>query len=625
MECSKCHLIYKKEVIKTFTCGHIICKICFYNFIIKDLINNIDDKTKIFTINCKKCNHGTINFTFEELKNVELPSNFEEKLKCDIHKEILQLYDKNNKMLLCSKCNDDPQYKEHEKVKIEELKLNIKEKTSDLKYKNYEEFQKYIKNYFENFVESSKKYYQQEILKMELLIEKIKYMENNIKKQMEDQIEKEKVLFDLIDAIYKKNYENLKIINSEDLKDKTYGYRFYKQISKVKFDFGEFCIEHQEEIIPEFDKILKDFEENISKKKFKTNIKYPYFELIKSFSQTNDYKQDSIISCIASNKNINELSVGYRDYSIKIFQGSNYDSCQIIKEHKGEISSLLYIDKYLVSGSKDKTLKIWGKKIEDNSYILKQTLKIFDKEIKKLNIYTNDIQIGFLETGEESSFRLFLKKQNKEKNNNSMEVEEKEKKEGEKTNKSDIENKNLEEIFEIKQVLNEHDSEVNEAIQIMSNNDIISGSKDMTLIVWKDHMNCLGYESDQIISAGNEVQALCPFGNKGFAFAVNGSYEIKIYELNPEECQYESVCILNEEFCHTRAINQIILLKDNRLASCSYDTTVKILSFNSLTKELREDQELEEQDMPVNCIVETGNGKLISGGHSKHLIIYKRS
>ena len=419
--------------------------------------------------------------------------------------------------------------------------------------------------------------------------------------------------------------ENLKIINSEDLKDKTYGYRFYKQISKVKFDFGEFCIEHQEEIIPEFDKILKDFEENISKKKFKTNIKYPYFELIKSFSQTNDYKQDSIISCIASNKNINELSVGYRDYSIKIFQGSNYDSCQIIKEHKGEISSLLYIDKYLVSGSKDKTLKIWGKKIEDNSYILKQTLKIFDKEIKKLNIYTNDIQIGFLETGEESSFRLFLKKQNKEKNNNSMEVEEKEKKEGEKTNKSDIENKNLEEIFEIKQVLNEHDSEVNEAIQIMSNNDIISGSKDMTLIVWKDHMNCLGYESDQIISAGNEVQALCPFGNKGFAFAVNGSYEIKIYELNPEECQYESVCILNEEFCHTRAINQIILLKDNRLASCSYDTTVKILSFNSLTKELREDQELEEQDMPVNCIVETGNGKLISGGHSKHLIIYKRS
>ena len=72
-------------------------------------------------------------------------------------------------------------------------------------------------------------------------------------------------------------------------------------------------------------------------------------------------------------------------------------------------------------------------------------------------------------------------------------------------------------------------------------------------------------------------------------------------------------------------VNQIILLKDNRLASCSYDSTVKIMSYNSLSKELREDQELNEQNLSVNSIVETKNGKLISGGHGKHLIIYKRN
>ena len=72
-------------------------------------------------------------------------------------------------------------------------------------------------------------------------------------------------------------------------------------------------------------------------------------------------------------------------------------------------------------------------------------------------------------------------------------------------------------------------------------------------------------------------------------------------------------------------INQIILLKDNRLASCSYDSTVKILSYNELTKELREDQVLDEQNLSVNSIIETGNGKLITGGHSKHLIVYKRN
>ena len=147
----------------------------------------------------------------------------------------------------------------------------------------------------------------------------------------------------------------------------------------------------------------------------------------------------------------------------------------------------------------------------------------------------------------------------------------------------------------------------------------------MTLVVWKDHMNCIIYESDQIISAGNEVHAICAFGNKGFAFAVNGSYEIIIYELDSEKGEYEKVCVLPEDYCHSKTINQLILLKDNRLASCSYDGCVKIISFNPLTKELREDQELDDQTLSVNGIVETSNGKLISGGHDKHILFYKRT
>ena len=632
MECSKCHLIYKEEDTKKFSCNHIICKTCFYNVIIKDLINSINNNTQTYSINCK-CNKGTLSFNFDELKNINLPTNFEEIKTCSSHdKEIFKFYDKTNKKLICNKCNENPEYKDHEKIKIDDMISSIKKKTSDIKYKTYEEFQKYIQEYFKDFEEVSKKYYQEEISKIELLIEKIKVYENNIKKQMDEQIEKEKILFNLIDNIYKKNYENLKILN-ESSEDNKYGYRFYKQLSKVKFDFGEFGTEYHEEIIPEFDKIIKEFEENTSKKKFKVNIKYPYFELIKSFSQINDIKQQNCINCIATNKNTNEISVGFRDYSINIFhpQGSNYESFQIINEHKSEISSLLYIENYLISGSKDKTIKIFEPDKNNNKYILKQNINIFEREVKKLNIYINESKIGFLATGEESSFRLFLKKsissegEEHKEDIHSMEVEEKEKKEKKEGETSLEDQKNLEEIFEIKQVLNEHDNEVTEAIQIKNNNDIISGSKDMTLVVWKDNMNCLGYESDQIISAGNEVQALCPFGNNGFAFGVGSTYEIKIYELNSEDGQYEFVCTLNEEFCHSKSINQIILLKDNRLASCSYDCTVKIISFNSLTKELREDQELDDPNSSVNSIVETRNGKLIAGGHDKHLIVYKRS
>ena len=174
MECTKCHLIYKEEDTKKFSCEHIICKTCFYNIIIKELINNINYNNKTYSINCK-CNKGTLTFEYAELNNIKLPSYYEEIKVCSLHNnECFQLYDKTNKTLLCNKCNENAEYKDHEKIKIDELKNSIKEKTSEIKYKTYEEVNKYMKEYFDSFVNKSKEYYQEEINKMELLIEKIK-------------------------------------------------------------------------------------------------------------------------------------------------------------------------------------------------------------------------------------------------------------------------------------------------------------------------------------------------------------------------------------------------------------------------------------------------------------------
>ena len=599
MECSKCHFIYKKEDTKTFTCNHIICNFCFCDTIIKELINSIDDIDKIYSINCK-CNKGNLSFNLEEIQKIVFPLNPEENIFCSTHKEELYThYDKTIKKLLCKKCIENEEYNEHEKTKISELKLNIKERNADIKYKTYDEFKKYLTEYLNQFIKNCDEYYQEEIKKMEIFIEKIKNFEQNLKSQMESIIQKETILFNLIDKIYEKNYNNLKIFTEEK---NIFGYRFYKLLSKVKFDFGEFATEYEEEIIPEIENVLNEFDKNVINKKYKVNIKYPYFELIKQFSQINDIKQESIISCVTENKNNNEIFIGFRDYSINVLRPKNigYEIEQTLKSHKGEITSLLYIDNYLISGSKDQTIKIWTKDNENN-YKVNQVIKL-NKEIKRLNKYNNDNHIGFLVTSEENIFRLYLKKENEEENKETNE-----------------------DIFKIEQVLSDHDNEVNEAIQIKSNNDIISGSKDMTIIIWKDFSNLLQYECNQIISAGNEVTSLCPFGNKGFAFALNGSYDIKIYDFNFSDGKYENIGQLSPDFCHSRVINQIILLKDNRLCSCSYDSTVKIISYNELTKEMREDQELDEQNLSVNAIIETGNGKLISGGHGKHLMIYKRN
>ena len=625
MECNKCHLIYNKEYTRKLSCNHIICNLCFCNTIIKDLINNIDDLNKIYSINCK-CNKGTLSFNLKEIKNVIIPLNSDEKKFCENHSNLpFTYYDKSIKSLLCDKCIENAEFKDHEKIKISDLKSIIKEKISDIENKTYDEFKKYLNGYLDQFIQKCNEYYQNEISKMEILIEKIKYFEQNLKSQMEAKIEKETILFDLIDKIYENNYKNLKIFNEEYGKEEKHGYHFYKQLSKVKFNFGEFGTEYQEEIIPEIDNIINEFEKNLSNKKFKTNIKYPYFELIKRFTQINDLKQESIISCLSENRNDNELFVGYRDYSINVLvpKNTSYEVSQTLKYHKGEITSLLYLDNYLISGSKDRTIIIWQKDV-DNVYKAKQIIKL-ENEIKKINKYRNESNIGFLATGDESNFRLFLKKE--EKNGENLMKEEIKNEDNGLVNEEEKDENNIktEEIFKIEQVFSDHDNEVIEAIQIKSNNDIISGSKDLTIIVWRDLMNSLQYECNQLISAGNEVEALCEFGNKGFAFAIGGTYEIKIYELNFSEGKYENVASLNQEFCHERMINQIIILKDNRIASCSYDSTVKIMNYNSLTKELREDQELDEQNLSVNSIIETGNGKLITGGHGKHLMIYKRN
>ena len=174
MECTKCHLIYKKENIKSFTCNHFICNACFANTIIKELINNIDDIYKKYSINCK-CNKGSLSFNLDEIKDLKIPLNFEERKICLIHEgEKITYYDKTIKADLCNKCVENDDYKDHEKIKISEMKSDIKEKVEDIKYKTYDDFKKYLKEYLNEFINNCNIYYQKEIERMNILIEKIK-------------------------------------------------------------------------------------------------------------------------------------------------------------------------------------------------------------------------------------------------------------------------------------------------------------------------------------------------------------------------------------------------------------------------------------------------------------------
>ena len=85
-------------------------------------------------------------------------------------------------------------------------------------------------------------------------------------------------------------------------------------------------------------------------------------------------------------------------------KNSSYEISHTLKSHKGEVTSLLYIDDYLISGSKDRTLRIWNFDATDKIYKIAQVIRL-DKEIKKINKYIFESYIGFLVSGEENNFR----------------------------------------------------------------------------------------------------------------------------------------------------------------------------------------------------------------------------
>ena len=58
-----------------------------------------------------------------------------------------------------------------------------------------------------------------------------------------------------------------------------------------------------------------------------------------------------------------------------------------------------------------------------------------------------------------------------------------------------------------------------------------------------------------------------------------------MYGFNEGLNVYEEKLKVSREICHNKLINQMIYLKDNRIASCSFDKTIRIFRFNETVNE----------------------------------------
>ena len=181
---------------------------------------------------------------------------------------------------------------------------------------------------------------------------------------------------------------------------------------------------------------------------------------------------------------------------------------------------------------------------------------------------------------------------------------------------------NEENTFQINQYLDYHESGINDII-LMNNNDLISGGNDTALLIWKDKGEIKeNYFLEQCIGIGLKIGNLCKFNDK-FIVGVERQYFIKLFAYDNATEKYFLFSEI-KDFVHEKQINQIIILKDLRIASCSFDKTIKIWRFNELTKEFRNDQILTDHKSVIYGITENKKGRLISVGMDNSMVIWKK-
>ena len=438
MKCSMCNSVLSNSNLK-FSCSHFLCNKCLCRkLLIKKLspltttksvemececggkitvpystcLNNISGlevqkkKNKI----CKKhkaksdaycpicrlwlCQECISSFHNEYFKNHKLcPEDKMITSKCFYHRDNSnELFCKSCNKLICKKCitdNSNPEnnHNNHAYYTLDEYHKLIRNKIKYLKYKRYDDIMRFIDTKeieitkdFSDKCEESKKF-------IEDAIKELDDLSKNYITKYNQQINNLKNIFNLIRQTYKNYYKEL-----EGDKIDFYSFDF---ISKINEELNNITYTPLN-----FD-LIKNIYTSLNKiKKSKYyDIKFHFRKLFFEKNQTID--TDEGITSICPLKTIpNSFACSTNNGKIKIYKKEDEYEYSLItetRENRGGINTLIELkksEKYLLSGSNDKTIKIWT--IETN-----QDNKNNDKSNYRLSckkeIYNEGIILSILE------------------------------------------------------------------------------------------------------------------------------------------------------------------------------------------------------------------------------------
>ena len=626
----KCEKCSQSKNIYQFSCSHSLCLECLYNYSISTNFEGMSTDSMLFS--CPICHDGSASFdndswinALNELindkndknKQLEVKEN-ETKKKCAQHQnqpitsycpyckiwlceECKKMFHNNYypdhvlttneqieifchshsdtimtffclkcQKLVCSQClaKGNEHYLHRYVTKIENEQMN-KDKNG-ISYKSYAEFEEVINRIESSFFGQIENDFILKKTKIEELIQSLQQLEEDYMNQMQTfQTDMMKIFqiirlsfFNYIATDDKKRNKDITLANS--LTNITL-------LSSKKVDINDMC--------REFAKQMSDFNTANANKKSTLSYELQWdnskFEKETSLQQVNeDNNQETVahsegVTKIVELKKINSFATSSLDSSINIWSLDSPQFKYKLKDHKSSIWSLLeHSSGSLISGSSDKTIKVWMVTADEG--FCANTLRGHKGTVYSLS----ELKDGTLLSGsEDGMIKLW-----------------------------NINTKSCLQSIDNGSAVNSMTTLVDDIV--------LTGGISNTIKLWDaNELVCLG----ELKGHGCTVWCLAPFEDGVQIVSGSSDNSIKIWDLNEFKCT-------GTLEGHDNSISSLKIMKSKLLLSGSWDFTVKIWNLNTKLCVYT----MKGHTGIVFDVIELSNGKIATASKDKSVIIWKK-
>ena len=612
--CFVCNRNIFESNARILTCSHSICYSCLSRLLLLDELSGIENKNTI-SIPCL-CHNGNLIISYKEFNNL-LENSFKKSernledinVNCSLHRNITAIqYCKTCKIEICFRCTDEKRHEKHNIINLDEYFRSRKIGRPNFIYDKYEDLENEINNIKETFKDFAFKEHNKKLNIIENLVEKITNLKEKYLIDYQTTLDCINKMFDTLLDIYKIYYSDL---NKNEIKS----VKRYKILKKIKKDFKGI------EFIPEDITSLTEIEKNIYNFNNNKHLNYKFNFIHFNLKNTDTLigHKDAILSLCQIDSGF--ICSGSRDQTIRIWDILNkenehrrYQCKGLLKGHFDYIFTLLNIhNNQLLSGGRDDRLIIW----DVNDYHKKEVTQ--PKTNVSIHFPDGSVIKEDIETGPElipeTQYNFLLKKVS-----NAIEVyslgnfDKNSILFGGRDETIKIMDRKLEKINKI---FKGHENTVFSVIKF-NEKFICSGSADKKIKIWDvNKIKCI----DTYKGHSDIVNCLVKLNNNDSLFA-SGSNDkiIKILEFkfNPE-LKSNKIKLVKNLNGHEDGIVCLIQLKDTRLASGSYDFSIRLWDVKDYTC----NQILLGHKNTVFSLCQLKDGRLVSGSADKTIKIWK--